>query len=284
MVHGFVRKSMAGITGASVIDSISKTMDGKINTSVSELSAALNSKIATAIGAPQGTISRSSDVSPNYLPDASTNLDTTNINPGDSMRMVESSGKTVSDFITASSQSAAGMERSYQELVNEEKVQEIHEALVEKTFGTSAKVPDPRPASDTMYHGYVHNQTSPSRIWLIPNKISKLNSKYLGITLFDTSWFKIEEDEFTVDDEYNVTISFDDDVAGTAIIFRLDDKFDFSAKAVKFVDLNPTATTPAEQKKEIENKMGPDISKLDLRDRDTMYKIQSDNLSKVEIK
>lgn len=281
-VHGFVRKSMAGITGGSVLDSISKEMDEQINTSISGLSAALGAGVSLNLNAPQAGINAAAGVSSNYLPDTSTNIDLTKVNPGNSMKMAESGGKTVSDFITASSQSAAGMERSYQQLVNEEKVQEIHEAIMEKTFGTSTKIPDPRPASDTLYHGYVHEQKNASRIWLIPNKISNLNSKYVGVTIFDTNWFKIEEDEFTIDDGYNVTISFDDDVAGTAVLFRLDDKFDFNAKAVKFVDLNPATKTEDQKKKEILDKMGPDISKLDLRDRDTVTKIQYDNLSKVK--
>lgn len=273
-VHGFVKKSK--VSAETVFESV-QNMD--YTTKAAEKLFNIDTAASTAA---KGLFS---DLNSTF-PDTSTKVDLiAGLNPENVLNAAFSDGQTATQFSSSTTQATPS---SAVDQAKQGVIAQLHESIDEAVFGDSEAMLPAVGYPGSNMNGYVFYQKSKSNKWLVPNSVSNINSNKLITVVFDEEGYEILYDEFFIDKNYNITLTFEEPVIGRAVIFRLDEVYRPEIPPVDVDELLEAlsedeaagaagTTSPVDTLDPLANsQIGPDLSQVDLNDPATKAKVEED--------
>ena len=273
-VYGFIKKTK--VTKESVFESVQE-MD--YTTKAAEKLFNIDTAAATAA---KGLFP---DLASTF-PDSSTKIDLiAGLNPENVLNAAFSDGQTATQFSSSTTQATPS---SAVDQAKQGVIAQLHESIDEAVFGDSEAMLPAVGYPGSNMNGYVFYQKSKSNKWLVPNSVSNINSNKLITVVFDEEGYEILYDEFFIDKNYNITLTFEEPVIGRAVIFRLDEVYRPEIPPVDVDELLEAlsedeaagaagTTSPVDTLDPLANsQIGPDLSQVDLNDPATKAKVEED--------
>lgn len=277
---------LKSISGGGGLSAAASSAASAVNQAVPSLGQAIDAALDTgtswqeSINSMVEKASQSTDDVENYFPNTRSNTALlANFNPGEAITTMDGSGtirsmqENMYNRMKAEAKTAGD--------IKQELVSEVHDAMIKKIYGADGmdfSIPVVGNPIDQQPRGYTHEQVESNCKWYIPIQKSRLGTRSLNIDVYDEKGFKMQPDQVHIDPYGNVTITFDQDTAGTAVISKIVDTYP-PVRSITIEDLQTMEQEKLAKKAamakdgSVEKKV--DVGQLDLSDPTTFSKAVS---------